>query len=304
MPLRSPIADDFRDFSRRARRLRHLRYSDAYDRKDLMALRRIQEEINVFGMFANIEHITLVEQDARVMFYASSEPFSQLSRISIQPNNDEKTHIPLYDGSVFRSAWNSYPDLEHLKVVRPSKGATIKLDNLDVEAMCRAWPNLRYLYLDPSISPETKVTLEGLVPFTRYCPNLEELHIGLDRNITHYVYDRIMYQADSAADEQPTLTPSKLRILDIGVPSIYNILLCVEFLEFLFPSLSEITVRECHGMDFQRIYYPWESVVRKVLGKVAKTSIPLPIEPVEQVWLCDDSDDDYGFVIEKWDGDK
>jgi len=137
--------------------------------------------------------------------------------------------------------------------------------------MSRAWPNLRYLYLDPQMSPKSKVTLEGLLPFARNCPNLEELHLGLHTSITHFVYDFTMYQPDPADSDGAVWTPSKLRVLGIGAPLVHGTQMCADFLKFLFPSIIDISVPASNEVNSRR-KFAWDVVVSKVLRQMPVTS--------------------------------
>jgi len=193
------------------------------------------------------------------------------------------------------------PALEYLHIIcPPSQRLSIKLANGDVMRMANTWPGIKHLFLDPAHSPDSTVTLEGLIPLAKHCSHLNELGIGLNVNITHIVYTSAMYvhefstEAGSTARGQETQKECPMTTLDLGTPRVHDTAACAEFLRCIFPSLDEVYPpgeEEHPGTAFA-----WSKVARlvKELGSIGAGGAAETYSDVS-----DESDEDYYWDSEE-----
>ena len=180
-------------------------------------------------------------------------------------------------------------DLEYLHVIcPPSQHLNIELANSDVLRMANAWPKIRHLFLDPAHSPDSTVTLEGLIPLAEHCRHLTEVGIGLDAKITHIVYTSAMYVHELSA---ASLQECPVTTLDLGAPRVHNTAACAEFLRCIFPSLEDVRLPADGQCDHGRTF-AWSKVARFVKELGSTGVIGGDTETQEQV-VFDDNDDDY-----------
>jgi hypothetical protein len=196
------------------------------------------------------------------------------------------------------------PALEYLHIIcPPSQRLSIKLANGDVMRMANTWPGIKHLFLDPTHSPDSTVTLEGLIPLAKHCSHLNELGIGLNVNITHIVYTSAMYvhefstEAGSTAKGQETQKECPVTTLDLGAPRVHDTAACAEFLRCIFPSLDEVYPpgEEEHHNSPGRAF-AWGKVARlvKELGSIDAGGAAETHSDVS-----DDSDEDYYWDSEE-----
>jgi len=181
--------------------------------------------------------------------------------------------------------------LEYFKVSSQGSHYRFELDNTVVEFMAMAWPSLTFLSLAVDSSPNSAVTLEGLLPFAKHCPNLTTLHLPVNETAVLCVYASDVYRIE-LDDSQSTLSqgangtgsetateiaeigqrpPSMLRELDIGAPWVHDTAACAEFLRCVFPNLERLVAPVRYDPGSGRMY-AWNKVRRLVLGE--ETQLP------------------------------
>ena len=141
--------------------------------------------------------------------------------------------------------------------------------------MANAWPNIKHLFLDPAHSPNSTVTLEGLVPLAKHCRHLTEVGIGLNVNIIHIVYASVMYvhelsmdtvsDTGSTAEGQSSQGGCPVVTLNLGVPWVHDTAACAELLRCIFPSLEELYLPGNEQYDHPSgTMFAWRRVARLV----------------------------------------
>jgi hypothetical protein len=84
------------------------------------------------------------------------------------------------DIRTFRSLF-TFRNLQQVEMEVPFSLACV--DNTLLKELAEAWPGLKSLQLDGNWPVPRKVTLEGLLPFARWCPKLEMLQLTLDSTV-------------------------------------------------------------------------------------------------------------------------
>ncbi|KAJ7741158.1 hypothetical protein DFH07DRAFT_1064025 [Mycena maculata] len=107
------------------------------------------------------------------------------------------------------------------------------LDDVAVLAMASAWPRIQDLVLVTSLTRhlDSRVTLEGLCAFAKYCPRLHTLEITFDA--THIPEN--LYQG------QTRVAQDSLMSLNVGSSAINEPRRVAKFLSAIFPKLQWIT---------------------------------------------------------------
>ena len=165
--------------------------------------------------------------------------------------------------------------LEHLEI--PSQynyRYSFEINDGTVRAMADAWRSLTFLSLAVDTSPKSTVTLEGLLPFAKNCPNLTTLRLPVDENAVLYVYASAMYRVElegpyskhSKRSGSSQRAPSMLRELDIGAPWVHDTATCAEFLRCIFPNLETLVAPGRHDHLSGRMY-AWNKVVKLIQGE-------------------------------------
>ena len=107
-----------------------------------------------------------------------------------------------------------------------------KLDNDFVEAAAKAWPHLCILQLGHGGwgwgGQSTNVTLAGLIPLARHCPDLTKLCIVVDATVVDHSMDILV-------------SNTKLDVLDLGDSVIDEPAPVAAFLSEIFPHLTSIS---------------------------------------------------------------
>ncbi|KDQ62088.1 hypothetical protein JAAARDRAFT_76104 [Jaapia argillacea MUCL 33604] len=118
---------------------------------------------------------------------------------------------------------------------------SLAIDDGTVQKAAMAWPNLRELELSPSHgSPDvSKVTLKGLIPLAKHCPNLKTLGIIIDAT-TH----EVMEQRPGRG-----VVNDRVRLLSVGNSKIGEPAKVAAFLSDIFPDIKEILAWEFGADD-------------------------------------------------------
>ncbi|RPD58918.1 hypothetical protein L226DRAFT_584668, partial [Lentinus tigrinus ALCF2SS1-7] len=97
------------------------------------------------------------------------------------------THRALPTEAITMNALRHLLPFRQLRMLLIETVCAFKLTNTDISDMAQAWPELLALALvkcsdsdAPAPPYPTDVTLAGLIPLARYCPNLGDIRIGLD----------------------------------------------------------------------------------------------------------------------------
>lgn len=162
---------------------------------------------------------------------------------------------------------------------------------------------LEHLTLDPSqTSPSGRITLEGLVPLGQSCPNLTTLEIGLNTEITHYVYASAMY-----LDELQGGLPSNVTHINLGAPLVQSTAACAEFLRCVFPKLESVSVpshssaKDIFDPSGARMF-AWSKVTKAVKesSAVGEGGKPVPDPSVKEVdtVMSSFNDDEDGYYYD------
>jgi hypothetical protein len=194
----------------------------------------------------------------------------------------DPTRCVVLTGADLAPLIHSCDRLEYLKVSSQGSHCRFELDNTVVELMAIAWPSLTFLSLAVDSSPNSAVTLEGLLPFAKHCPNLTTLHLPVNETAVLYVYASDVYRVQ-LDDSQYTHSqgangtgygtgagtgrraPSMLRELDIGAPWVHDTAACAEFLRCVFPNLERLIAPVRYDPASGRMY-AWNKVRRLVQG--------------------------------------
>ncbi|TFK32394.1 hypothetical protein BDQ12DRAFT_502547 [Crucibulum laeve] len=110
------------------------------------------------------------------------------------------------------------------------------LDNTDLGFMAVAWRNIQELVIGDFHSnwgSELHITLDGLLPLTRYCPDLEILGISLQGVTTSA-------NLDEARKKITGSTCRKVKTLTLGSSTIEDPISVAEYLAAIFPNLTWI----------------------------------------------------------------
>ncbi|GAB1522635.1 hypothetical protein RhiTH_005757 [Rhizoctonia solani] len=174
---------------------------------------------------------------------------------------EEGKFVKIFENSDFEPllALNS---LEKL-VVRVPRDSSLRLSDDFLDRAARSWPSLRELDMDQAHSSKTLVTLQGLAPFSQYCPRLCSLQLGIRQDHTHTVFNADLY---SRRDISSPGVRCSLTYLNIGCPCIYKAEAVSDFFSALFPNLRQIECPKPSGSVpySQGDYFVWSQVVRTV----------------------------------------
>ncbi|KAK6984283.1 hypothetical protein R3P38DRAFT_3105272 [Favolaschia claudopus] len=154
-------------------------------------------------------------------------------------------------------------------VLHPGSG--FDLDDSDIDALARAWPQLYMLHLHGSgfRCPASRVTLRGLHSLSKHCHSLVDLKISLDASV-------VFCQDDTGID-------APLQKLSVEDSIITEAAPVVAYLLRIFPSIRLVTTMARQFVlpqrEFQqqcRMYDLWNQVHR-MLGQIQRHS-PHPTE--------------------------
>jgi hypothetical protein len=152
--------------------------------------------------------------------------------------------------------------LEKLVVQIPSQSSICLSDDF-LDRAARSWPYLQDLDLDQRHSTQTLVTLQGLVPLARYCPQLRSLQLGIQPRHIHTVFNAELYMQESMEGPGNTCV---LTYLNVGCPPVYSADAVAAFFSALFPNLRCIERPNSANSDLysRGDYFVWSQVVRAV----------------------------------------
>ncbi|KAJ7274534.1 hypothetical protein B0H12DRAFT_403347 [Mycena haematopus] len=148
------------------------------------------------------ETCQLLESLGIITLVDDTEPLPALADVPIAERINYSTLRPV----------QNFPNLTIFEITHQYP---LDLKLADLEQLARSWPSLRKLILnnEPVISDECSLTLEALIPFAKYCPELEQLGLFINAST-----------ADLSSNFQVDLPPSyqskpfvKLRHLSVGV---------------------------------------------------------------------------------------
>ncbi|KAF8207595.1 hypothetical protein K438DRAFT_2078157 [Mycena galopus ATCC 62051] len=144
----------------------------------------------------------LLESLGIITLVNDTEPLQALADVPTEERINYSTLRPVQD----------FPNLTIFEITHQYP---LDLKLADLEQLARSWPSLRKLVLnnEPVVSNECPLTLEALIPFAKYCPELEQLGLFINAST-----------ADLPSNYQLDLPPSyrsrpfvKLRRLSMGV---------------------------------------------------------------------------------------
>ncbi|KAJ7697240.1 hypothetical protein B0H17DRAFT_1197639 [Mycena rosella] len=149
------------------------------------------------------------------------------------PNPDiPSDQIEMYSvGLDILSPLLSFPNLVRVDLVHPTG---FDLDDIAVLRIARAWPRVELVWLKALNSTElrSRVTLEGLYAFARFCPSLRRLAVTFDATV-------VPQRRDSANKER--VAQSCLTSLDVALSHVTHPHQTAQFLSTIFPRLAIIS---------------------------------------------------------------
>ncbi|KAF9556560.1 hypothetical protein CPC08DRAFT_752475 [Agrocybe pediades] len=156
----------------------------------------------------------LAPDDIRSLLSAVMDNCQSLTGLSIlSPRNLSPDDLASLDEGVCTTFHTIQPllklhGLTSFEFVQPFP---LLLQQRDLEVIACSWPCMEILRLNshPVTSHQTTSTLEGLIPFAEYCPNLTELDLFLDATRTDL--------------PDPTVHFKALKFLDVGLSKIKDV---------------------------------------------------------------------------------
>ncbi|KAK6984473.1 hypothetical protein R3P38DRAFT_3231715 [Favolaschia claudopus] len=181
-----------------------------------------------------------------------------------------RTNILLYpnDGVIEQDTLRLLFVFRSLREVVLHPGSGFDLDDSDIDALARAWPQLYILHLHGSgfRCPASRVTLRGLHSLAKHCHSLIDLKISLDASVVFCPED------DTGIDVARSKAPlQKLSVEDSIITEAAPV---VAYLLRIFPSITLVTTMARQFVlpqrEFQqqcRMYDLWNQV-HKMLAQI------------------------------------
>ncbi|KAF8294528.1 hypothetical protein DL93DRAFT_2234272 [Clavulina sp. PMI_390] len=193
----------------------------------------------------NLQHLTVDMGAADSLVYKKTSPYSIFAT-----------------AEALKALFAKNPRLEYFHVECSAESCIPALKNSEIVTIAASALNLTHFYQDPLRSPFSHLTLDGLIPFARYCPNLWSLGIGLSIKSVQFAYAKEIY-----ATELENGPASKVEELNVGAPWVLDSAAIASALRAIFPAvhLVQLPDEKCYEVDMAAGHcFGWSKVVKHV----------------------------------------